>query len=80
MIYPDVKLEDWINRYKLLVVDYSCPKCGGNFPTDIPVILRDCAGLESRIHDCGNNFTEVILVPRTPAAASVWGKIFGFRY
>ncbi len=75
MIYPDIPLIEWCHRYKLTPRDYVCPKCGETYPTNIPVLLADCAGLESEIHSCGPSFVAVRLKPRTSKAKLFWSKV-----
>jgi len=77
MIYPDNQLQEWIDRHKLMVVNYHCPKCQNDFPTNVPVLLRDSAGLQSRIHECGRDFAKLVLVPRTGSAKRLWKQVFG---
>lgn len=72
MIYPDVPLDAWARKYRLKVKVYRCPSCGGEFPTVRPVLLADCAGLESEVHDCGPGFIKVVLRPRTAEGKRFW--------
>lgn len=75
MIYPEAKLEDWIEKYGLIVKPWTCVKCGGHFETTVPILMQDCAGLETPAHGCGPGFTKVILTPRTDKAKAFWKEV-----
>jgi len=77
MIYPDAKLDGWINQYNLMILPYDCPKCRERFMTIVPIIVDGYAGLESELHLCGAQFTRLVLAPRTPSAKRLLKQIFG---
>jgi hypothetical protein len=53
MIYPDVSVEEWLNRYPTLSPDTEeCPVCGHPITLSKPYISADFVGLESE--DCKN--------------------------
>lgn len=79
MIYPDVALSEWIERYSLMVLPYDCPKCGGRFLTTVPVWLDGYAGLESEVHACGAQFTRLVLAPRAEETRDLLRRAVGGR-
>jgi len=75
VIFPKVELINWIEKYSLVEKTYSCPKCGRNFKTTVPVITKECAGLSSRVHECGPGYVGYTLTPRTSASEKFWREI-----
>ena len=65
MIYPNAGAEEWAEKHSLPIVDYLCPKCRETFKTDIPFIMKDLVGLESRKHECGPNYMTAAMRPRS---------------
>lgn len=76
MIYPEAKLEEWLRKTGLSVEVYRCPKCGQDFPTCIPIVTKNYAGLESPIHGCGPGFTKLVMGPRSEKKRNLWNDIF----
>jgi hypothetical protein len=68
MLYPEVKFEIWIQKWKLEPAEYHCPKCQTKFKTTIPVVTKRSAGLRSPEHDCGPEYWTAVLKPRTQEA------------
>lgn len=52
MIFPDVKLEDWVKKHHLKVRKERCSKCGKYSKTDKPFISKEWIGLAA-ICECG---------------------------
>lgn len=76
MIFPQVDLETWKKRFNLPVVEARCGKCGQIFKTTVPILLEDCAGLSTPIHECGEEFSDVVLTPKSPKAKEFWRSVF----
>lgn len=72
MIFPTVELEAWRKRFNLPVIEAPCAKCGVLFKTTVPILIQGCAGLSTPIHDCGEEFAEMILTPKTDTAQEFW--------
>lgn len=75
MIYPDYDSKNWISKHDFPVKEYHCPKCSQTFHTTVPVITTGYVGIESPIHECGVNFTKVILKPISQDKKDLWAKI-----
>jgi hypothetical protein len=75
MIFPEVNFEQWAAKYHLDVKYYTCPLCKKNFQTNVPFLTRDSAGLQSPIHDCGDEFWIAVMRPRTADAEQFWSSI-----
>ena len=75
MIYLQVDLQKWIERYDLEIQIYNCPKCKKAFKTEVPIMTKDSVGLQSHIHECGSQYWTVILTPRTAEAKMFWDTI-----
>lgn len=56
MIYPDVKLEEWLARYpELDLLEKECDNCGKPMIANKPFISKGFAGLISSNCQCGKN-------------------------
>lgn len=76
MIYLQVdNLSVWIKKYDLEVIEYRCPKCEKGFESTIPFLIKGYAGLETPIHECGPQYREIIVVPRSNATESFLNSI-----
>jgi hypothetical protein len=75
MIFPQVELQEWIDKWGLEIADYECPTCKKTFKTTIPVMTKDSAGLVTPDHDCGPGHWKVVMTPRTEEAKEFWNKI-----
>jgi len=75
VIYPNVDLNKWIEKYDLGIETFSCPKCKKVFETIIPIMTIDSVGLQSQSHKCGPEYILVILTPRTDDALKFWNMI-----
>lgn len=78
MIYPDVTLEEWIEKTGLPpdLDEYKCRGCGELFLVCVPVMTKDYFALESPVHKCGKGFTAAVLTPRSEAKIKIWDNIF----
>lgn len=64
MIFPDITLDKWLQKYPSLSVEFEeCPECGNLVKLDIPYISKDFAGLTSSPCDCGETDICRIFVP-----------------
>ena len=52
MIFPDVKLEDWVKKHHLIVRKERCSSCGKYTETNKPFISKEWIGLAA-ICECG---------------------------
>ena len=77
MIYPNIALEKWINKYKLEVAAFFCPNCGKTFRTEVPIIMKNYVGLESPVHSCGKDFTKLVVTPRNEDEMKFWEETIG---
>lgn len=75
MIYPEIDPNEWIARHALPVRNYLCPKCNGTFKTTVPVIAPGYVGVETPVHNCGKEFTRVILKVKSDAKKDLWAKV-----
>lgn len=75
MIYVDVDLSLWVNKYKLDIETYTCPQCGDEFQTTRPIMTPDSAGLVTPIHGCGSRFWVAVLTPRKTESIAFWNTI-----
>lgn len=56
MFYPDVSLEEWLEKYPdLYVFGRKCEGCGKTMRTNTPFIMRGYVGLESGDCSCKKN-------------------------
>jgi hypothetical protein len=63
MIYPQVDLQEWCDRYSLKPITRPCKGCGKEFETKLPVATKMCRGLAAELHECGENYRLVVLRP-----------------
>ena len=75
MIYPQISLENWVKKYRLKVEDYDCEKCGKTFKIDIPVLTADSAGLQSKIHGCGQDAWAANMTPKNNEKQEEWRRL-----
>ena len=75
MIFLDVDLSEWVEKFDLSIVKYKCPKCHKTYDTNVPVITKDYAGLQSPIHECGAKYREVVFTPRGSALKKRWEEV-----
>jgi len=61
--FPDMPLDDWLERYDLEVFEYTCPKCGDKFKTTIPIITKEYAGVMTPVHGCGDQYIDLVITP-----------------
>lgn len=58
MIYPDVPLEEWLDRYpELCVVERQCEGCGRLMRASTPFIMKGYVGIESGDCSCKKNYS-----------------------
>lgn len=75
MIYPDVSLEEWCEKWDLEVESSTCYECGRKAYSTIPYLEKDYAGLESPLCPCGSGPCVAVMVPRTAAAHAEWSGL-----
>lgn len=75
MLYPEVSLQDWIAKHGLRVRLKKCAKCGTELPTNVPVLIRGYAGLETPTHECGRHFNAAIFTPITSDSMKLWNEL-----
>lgn len=63
MIYPDVDLKSWCERYGLEIKRRACLHCGQVFETTVPVAVKGYRGLQAPLHECGEKYVGSIFVP-----------------
>ena len=74
MIFPGTDKEVWRERYSLPDIESPCAKCGIVFRLDVPVLIQGLAGFSSPQHECGPNFIELVMTPRTEEAKKFWNS------
>lgn len=75
MIYPDVELNTWLQKYDLEVTEKVCPKCKQLFLTKIPILIKGYAGLETPAHECGSNYKSAIFTPVSNEKNNLWKQV-----
>ena len=76
MIYPDVTLNFWTNKYRLPIETKKCAKCRKNFKTSVPILIKGYAGLETPTHKCNRKFNSAIFTPITDKTKKEWESIY----
>jgi len=76
MIYPDVDLKEFKQKYGLAEYDWVCCNCGNTFTVNRPYLTKHYAGLCSEIHEpCGARYSALTTVPRTKEKINSWKRI-----
>ena len=75
MIYPDVEVSNWVQKYNLEVTEKACPKCKLIFFTNVPILIKGYAGLETPEHDCGSKYKAAIFTPTTSEKINFWKDV-----
>lgn len=75
MIYPDIELNTWLQKFDLEVTEKLCPKCKQVFLTNIPILIKGYAGLETPEHDCGSQYKAAIFTPTSSEKINFWKKV-----
>jgi hypothetical protein len=56
MIFPEVTIEEWINKFpELEVISRRCDYCGSIMKSEKPFLMKGYAGLVSPNCKCGKN-------------------------
>lgn len=63
VLYPQVDLKEWCERYDIELTEDPCVKCGQVYPFTTPIALKDWRGVTQDIHDCGPVYRQYILRP-----------------
>ena len=53
MLYPQVDLQEWLEKYDLKTKEGICHKCGYFIIAEVPFAEAKMRGLVSRDHGCG---------------------------
>lgn len=75
MLYPEVKLDEWLSKHDLHIRVKKCAKCGKELPTNVPILIRGYAGLETPTHECGRQFNAAIFTPITGDTIKTWDDV-----
>lgn len=78
MIYPDVSLEEWLQRYpNLKVHSQECPECKKIISTDRPFRSKHYIGLEGlHCKECGYRIGSAVLRPISKKKIEEWKSFF----
>lgn len=75
MIYPEVNLQVWLERWGLEIESWTCDICGKEFETTVPILAKDSAGLVTPEHGCNPYHCHAIFTPRTAESIAFWNTI-----
>ncbi|HLW56637.1 MAG TPA: hypothetical protein VKY27_04585 [Bacteriovoracaceae bacterium] len=75
MLYPNTDAQEWSKLYSLTPQYKECPCCGKEFLTTIPVAIKGYRGLQTEVHECGDDGVVTILVPVDEAEKDKWEKL-----
>lgn len=75
MIYSEMPLKEFCEKFDLEPFDWKCSRCGKDFKGNIPVYIKDMSGLVTPEHECGPGFQSVLMTPRTDSAKEFWSKV-----
>ena len=76
MIFPDVDLKVWSERYNLTPKILKC-KCGKEVTTTVPIAIKGYRGLKAPPHNCNHKFEPVLLAPHGEEKKEFWDN---FRF
>lgn len=75
MLYPDTELQEWLNLYNLEPQSKQCPSCNKMIITTVPVALKGYRGLQSPVHECGDEGVVTILIPVDKSLKDKWEAV-----
>ena len=76
MIYPDVNVDKWCERYKLTVKIRPCPKCQKLQTTSIPWASGEWRGLVAPKHECGEDYELSTAISIDKNERNEWKELF----
>lgn len=76
MIYPDVNVEKWCERYGLTVKTRPCLQCGILQTTSIPWASGEWRGLVSTKHACGEDYELSTAISINKNERNEWKELF----
>lgn len=75
MLYPNTNTKQWTELYNLKPQLKECPCCGKEFLTTIPVALKGYRGLQTEVHECGDEGVVTIFIPIDKSIKDKWEKL-----
>lgn len=80
MIFRDVSLEEWLERYPELEIEEGfCNQCGKTMRTTKPFVEKGYVGLVSPKCSCGLNTNQVMTVlPTSYEEIGFWNSFVGY--
>lgn len=63
ILYPQVDIKEWCDRYKIELTEDYCRKCKVVYPFTTPIAHKDWRGVTQDIHECGPGYRQYILRP-----------------
>lgn len=82
MIFPDIRLEDWLKKYpELDLLEKECDSCGRTMIANVPFITKGFAGVISPNCQCGKNRTICSSRVTTSSEEHIkWSKLLSVSY
>jgi hypothetical protein len=74
MIYPDVTVEEWCERYSLEPTTEPCVKCGQQVTTTRPFATGSWRGLQAEDHGCGVRYLLTIAIDSVGSERQSWAN------
>lgn len=77
MIFPEVDLDEWCEKYGLSKEEDICPDCGRILKPTIPFITKDFFGIktDNSGETCGPDCGMAIAIARDPKDRKIWAEI-----
>ena len=75
MLYPKIDPKEWSKRYRIPLLEKTCPCCNKDFLADIPVAQEGYRGFETPEHECGEAGVVTILIPVGKREKESWSQI-----
>lgn len=77
MIFPDIPLKVWLNKYPIDIRTGEC-ECGIICTTTVPVVIKGLVGLTSPMCKCGRQYSISTYIHRdSRKAAEIRQILFG---
>ena len=72
---PVEDIKKWAEKYGINLNPKPCSKCDKIFPYTKPIAFKNYRGVTQDMHDCGENYIQIRVVPSNEETIEKWNNI-----